>query len=188
MCLKLDRNQRWLRAKKYLSEKYGISVHFSSVHTNYYTAWTYVTKEDQHCVESEGHPDLKNSEGPSTSQAHIANRNRRVKRDSKLQFAEQASTDNLDESDECPDETDLKKRGKKRKHLSAYQVAEIVLSKRLQNRTELLAFSNQQRQEGKTDLAEFIVNRGKKALMRSLPLRGRWNRHRKRKKDLVKLE
>ena len=69
MCLKLDRNQRWLRAKKYLSEKYGISVHFSSVHTNYYTAWKYVTKEDQHCVESEGHPDLKNSEG-----AHIANR------------------------------------------------------------------------------------------------------------------
>ena len=164
MCLKLDRNQRWLRAKKYLSEKYGISVHFSSVHTNYYTAWTYVTKEDQHCVESEGHPDLKNSEGPSTSQAHIANRNRRVKRDSKLQFAEQASTDNLDESDECPDETDSKKRRKKRKRLSAYQAAEIVLSKRLQNRTELLAFSNQQRQEGKTDLAEFIVNRGKKAV------------------------
>ena len=99
-------------------------MHFLSVHTNYFTAWKYVTKEDQHCVESEGHPDLKNSEGPSASQAHIANR----------------------------------------KHLSAYQVAEIVLSKRLQNRTELLAFSNQQRQEGKTDLAEFIVNRGKKAV------------------------
>ena len=61
-------------------------------------------------------------------------------------------------------QTDLKKRGKKRKRLSAYQVAEIVLRKRLQNRTELLAFSNQQRQEGKTDLAEFIVNRGKKAV------------------------
>ena len=58
MCLKLDRNHRWLRAKKYLSEQYGISVHFSSVHTNYYTARKYVTKEDQHCVESEGHPDL----------------------------------------------------------------------------------------------------------------------------------
>ena len=121
MCLKLDRNKRWLRAKKYLSEKYGISVHFSSVHTHYYTAWKYVTKENQHCVESEGHPDLKNSERPSTSQAHIANRNRRVKRDSKLQFAEQASTDNLDESDECFDKTDSKKRGKKRKRLSAYQ-------------------------------------------------------------------
>ena len=115
-------------------------------------------------VESEGHLDLKNSEGLSTLQAHIANRNRRVKHDSKLQVAEQASTDNLDESDECPDETDSKKRGKKRKRLSAYQVAEIVLSKRLRNRTKLLAFSNQQRQEGKTDLAEFIVNRGKKAV------------------------
>ena len=34
----------------------------------------------------------------------------------------------------------------------------------MRNRTELLAFSNQQRQEGKTDLAEFIVNRGKKVV------------------------
>ena len=43
-------------------------------------------------------------------------------------------------------------------------MAEIIPSKRLRKRTELLAFSNQQRQEGKTDLAEFIVNRGKKAV------------------------
>ena len=32
MSLKLDRNQWWLRAKKFLTENYGISVHFSSVH------------------------------------------------------------------------------------------------------------------------------------------------------------
>ena len=70
MCLKLDRNQRCLRAKNYLNEKYGISVHFSSVHANYYTAWKYVTKDDEHSIESEGHPDLNNSEGPSTSKTH----------------------------------------------------------------------------------------------------------------------
>ena len=79
MCLKLDINQRWLRAKKYPREKYGISVHFSSMHTNYYTAWKYVTKEDQDSVKSEGHPDLKNSKGPSTSKAHMENRNRTIK-------------------------------------------------------------------------------------------------------------
>ena len=53
---------------------------------------------------------------------------------------------------------------KKQKRLSAYEVFEIILGKCLQNRTELLAFSNQQRQEGKTDLAKFIVNRGKKVV------------------------
>ena len=164
MCLKLDRNQRWLRAKNYLNEKYGISVHFSSVHANHYTTWKYVTKDDEHSIESEGHPDLNNSEGPSTSKAHMANRNRRIQRDCKQQFAEQNNTNNVDQIDESPDETESKKRGKKRKRSSAYEVSEIILSKRLRNRTELLAFSNQQRQEGKTDLAEFIVNRGKKVV------------------------
>ena len=53
---------------------------------------------------------------------------------------------------------------KKRKHLSAYEVSEIILSKGLRDQPELLAFSNQQREEGKTDLAEFIVNRGKKVV------------------------
>ena len=80
MCLKLDRNQRWLRAKNFLQEHYCISVHFSSVHANYYTAWRHVTKEDENFVESEGHPDLNDSEGPSTSKAHMANRSRRILR------------------------------------------------------------------------------------------------------------
>ena len=80
MCIKLDRNQRWLRAKKFLSENYGISVHFSSVHANYYSAWKYVTKEDKHPLESEGHPDLTNSEGPSTMKASEAHCNGKIKR------------------------------------------------------------------------------------------------------------
>ena len=48
--------------------------------------------------------------------------------------------------------------------MSAYEVSKIILSKGLRNRTELLAFSNQQREEGKTNLAEFIVNHGKKVV------------------------
>lgn len=165
MCLKLDRNQRWLRAKTFLHKNYGISAHFSSVHANYYTAWKYVTKEDRHSVESEGHPDLNDSEGPSTSKAHMANRNRRIKRVCKRQFVEEDTDTFLEQSDgDNPDESKSKKSGKKRKRVSAYEVSEIILSKGLRNRTELLAFSNQQREEGKTDLAQFIVNRGKKVV------------------------
>ena len=43
-------------------------------------------------------------------------------------------------------------------------LSEVILRKRLRNRTEHLAFSNQQRQEGMTDLAEFIANQGKKVV------------------------
>ena len=80
MWLKLDRNQHWLRAKNFLQQHYRISVHFSSVHANYFTAWKYVTKEDENSVESGGHPDLNDSDGPSTSKAHMANRSRRIPR------------------------------------------------------------------------------------------------------------
>ena len=51
-------------------EKYGISVHFSSVHKNYYTAWQYVTKVDGDYEESKDHPDLTNGVEPQTMRAH----------------------------------------------------------------------------------------------------------------------
>ena len=166
MCLKLDRNQRWLRAKNFLHEHYRISVHFSSVHANYYTAWRYVTKEDENSVQSEGHPDLNDSKGPSTSKAHMANRSRRIlrTRDGKRQPEQQDTDTSQHSDDEDSTQKGTKERVKKRKRLSAYEVSEIILNKGLRNRTELLAFSNKQREEGKTDLAEFIVNRGKKVV------------------------
>ena len=38
MAVKLNKNQRWLQSKKLLLEKFGISVHFSAIHANYYSA------------------------------------------------------------------------------------------------------------------------------------------------------
>ena len=69
MALKLDRCRRWLCSKKYLKEQHSISVHFSDLHYNYYSAWKYVTKEDEHVLESNGHPNLWNSKAPKTSTA-----------------------------------------------------------------------------------------------------------------------
>ena len=91
-----------------------------------------MTKEDRHSVGSEGHPDLNDSEGPSTSKAHMANRNRRIKRVCKRQFVEEDTDTFLEQSDgDNPDESKSKKSGKKRKRLSAYEVSEIILSKGL---------------------------------------------------------
>ena len=54
------------------------------------------------------------------------------------------------------------KRWKKR--MTSYELAEIVLAKGIKSRTELLALARQQKLEGKTDIAEFIVNRGAKVV------------------------
>ena len=35
-----------MMSKHYLQSKYGITVHYSSRHHNYYSVWLYVTKSD----------------------------------------------------------------------------------------------------------------------------------------------
>jgi len=73
MGVKLDRSQRWLAVKEKLQEDFRISVHFSSIHSNYYSAWKYVTKSDSGVLESEGYPDLWNSNPPRTHAACVCN-------------------------------------------------------------------------------------------------------------------
>ena len=61
-------------SKRYLQRTYGITVHYSSRHHNYYSAWLYVTKSDRQFKQSSGHPDLRNQGEPRTD---LASRGRR---------------------------------------------------------------------------------------------------------------
>jgi len=70
-----DRLQRWITSKRALLG-IGISVHFSDQHANYYTAWQYVTKEDENALHSPDHPDLS-SALPQTNVASTATHTRR---------------------------------------------------------------------------------------------------------------
>ena len=74
--MKLHRNQRWLSSEEFWSNEYGINANYPSNHHNYYSAWTYVTKQDENFVESAGHPDLKNAAEPKTSRNNKRKRNR----------------------------------------------------------------------------------------------------------------
>ncbi|XP_044166008.1 uncharacterized protein LOC122950000 [Acropora millepora] len=160
MAIKLDKNQRWLGIKRFLLERCGISVHFSAIHRNYFSAWQYVTKEDGYFIQSEGHPDL--SDGPpKTTKASIANKPRRSLNnevEAEADLSEDVNEENSEEDQES------KRRARKKKRMSCYDVAEIVVAKKIKTRTELLFFARQQKQEGKTDLAEFVINRGSKVV------------------------
>ena len=137
MAVKLDQGRRWLRVKQRLEAEHNMTVNFSSTHVNYYTAYKYVVKEDDNALHSPGHPDLGDCSPKSTA----ASRKRAATSTSKC----------------------TTKKGKK-KRLSAFDVSEIVVQHNIKTRTQLLALANQQKQEGKTDLAEFIVNRGAKCV------------------------
>jgi hypothetical protein len=139
VAIKLDRLQRWLTVKKYLEDNYFIVVNFSGTHVNYYSAWVYVTKEDNEYLESKDHPLLRNGLPPRTMQAS------------------QASSQRAGNG-----EPTAKKR--KQTRLSGFEVGEICLDANVKNRLELLALANRMKIEGKTDLAEFIYKRGRKAV------------------------
>jgi hypothetical protein len=51
---------------------------------------------------------------------------------------------------------------KKRKRLVVYDVVRIVQTKQIQSRLELMALAAKWQEEGKTDQAEFVANRGPK--------------------------
>lgn len=53
---------------------------------------------------------------------------------------------------------------RKRSRMSTFDVVEVVTQKKIKTRMQLLALANSQRDEGKTDLAEFICNRGRKTV------------------------
>ena len=120
MAIKFNKNQRWISSKRYLARNNGISVHYSAAHDNYYSAWSYTSKEDKDTLESEGHPDLSNSrKEPKTTQA---TKKRRLQ-------AKKAA---------C----------KKRKRLMAFDISEIIIEKGIKSREELLIFAKDQKDQG----------------------------------------
>ena len=168
MAIKLDRNQRWLQSKKDLLHKFGISVHFSAIHANYYSAWQYVTKQDSRFIQSLDHPDLVNCHSPRTTLASVANHSRPTKKKSspvdelveeRSYEDDDAELESVDNNYNLPNSTKRKK-----KRMSCYELSEIIVAKNIKTRTELLALAREQKLEGKTDIVEFIVNRGSKVV------------------------
>ena len=139
MAIKLSSPARWLKVRNFVDDKYGIKLNFSNSHTNYYTAYEYVVKEDPNFVQSANHPDFSNGKPPKTTKATCGRRKgpKTVK-------------------------------SKKRKRLAVFDVVQIIQAKKIQNRVELLALASKWQGEGKIDLAEFVANRGPKIVNQAI--------------------
>ena len=146
LALKLDRNRRWLSSKKFLLNEYGITVNYSTRHHNYYSAWQYVTKSDDMHVGSADHPDFKNSSESQTSPASRAKHSNKGSRKGK-----QCRDVDDEESDEEMEDTELPStsRKRKRKRLSAFEVSQIIVEKKVKSLVELQALAYEQKRRGK---------------------------------------
>ena len=140
MAVKLDKNQRWLAVKDKMKNDFGVTLNFSGNHSNYYSAWKYVTKQDQIYVESLGHPDLHTASTPQTTQASQC-RMGGVKR---------------------KQQNHKSGKEKKVKRLTNFEVSELLVKKGIKSRLELLALANEQKAEGKTDLVQYVLNNNEK--------------------------
>ena len=153
MSVKLDKVQRWLRVRNFLANHYDVSVHFSSLHHNYYSAWKYVTKSDQQYLQSTGHPDLTSSFPPPTEAASLA-----------VAHAPPTSTTAHVAEGSGGGRSSGVGGGKRKPRLTLFDVSQLVVQKNLQTRLQLLTFAEQQKCAGKDDLARLIVNRGSRAV------------------------
>ena len=135
LCLKLRRVKRWKSLKQKVIDEAGVVCNFLEFHTNYYDAFCYVKKEDADYITSEGHPVLKNS--PQTKKAS----------------AKRVSVTSPDDLWVCP--TPVKKA--KIPRLDTVKVYDIIVENGLKTERELFLLANSQKQEGKTDLLEFIL-------------------------------
>ncbi len=145
VALKLSGPKRWLEAKRALETKHGITVNFSD-HDGCYTAYQYIRKEDDMVYHSTGHPNLDEVGSPRTKRCQEFYRKRRW--------------DKTSEGNSCHGSTSAKRM----KKLSNLEVSDFIVEKQIKSETELLAIANEQREEGKKDLADFVLSRNSKSL------------------------
>ena len=149
MAIKLSGNKVWLSAKRYLLDKYNISVHFSDKeYYNYNSAYRYVKKEDEQVLLSEGHPDLISGKSPKTSKASKAKKEK-----AKCSRANSTASEEPQPGPSKP---------QKRRRLSNLDVGEIIIARKIHDDRELYALAKQQKEEGKFDLAAFLFAKSHK--------------------------
>ena len=136
LALKLNRVKRWKMAKESVSKNEGIVCNFQEFHTNYYDAFGYVKKEDPDYITSEGHPILTNS--PQTKKASSAAKRICIESAADVRVRQPSAK-------------------KSKVKLDTVTVYDIIISNNLVNERELFVLAHTQKQEGKTDLLEFIL-------------------------------
>ena len=149
LCVKLSGPKRWKSLKDNMMKKHGVVLNFSDSHDNYYTAYKYVTKKDPEVYLSPGHPNLEEIGSPRTSKCVRAYRSASRKRSSSTPMGKN---------------NEKAKKPINIKRISNLEVSDFIAANQVKDYTELLAFAEAQKNEGKKELANFILSRSNKAV------------------------
>ena len=139
--VKLNGTKKWLSVKENISKKHNIVVNFSDSHDFYISAYRYLCKQDENVAHSKNHPDLKEASSPITKKSIAGNKAATRKRYS------QSSSSTVQS---------------KRKRLSYSDVATFVRNNAITSYMELLACAETRKEEGLTDISEFVFSHSEK--------------------------
>ena len=130
-------------------KKSEIDVNFSDSHQNYYAALKYISKRDTNIFLSPNHPNLQEMSSPKTSKCLSALRRKRAH-----------SSHSVSNHADREGETGLSKI----KCLSNYEVDEFIAGNSTQSLDELLFIARTQEDNGKKDLANYLLSRSQKSI------------------------
>ena len=148
LCMKLSGPKRWKAVKEKNCSEHGIVLNFSDKHDTYYYAYKYVCKADKDVLLSQNHPNLAEIGSPATKNCIRAYRQSRK---SKLNNNNTSAPSGNNKSTKI-------------RRLSNLEVSEFLVQQNITSQTELFAVANEQKNQGKKDLANFVLSRSSKNL------------------------
>ena len=150
LAIKLDRVKRWKMVRQSIQDKYDICVNFSDHHSNYYSAYNYVTKQGNF-AQSPHHPDYVGS--PQTSAASHSR---------KREPTDGAGADGAGPSS-------------KRRSIDFVHIYDAVITSNIKNDDDLCNLARREMADGKRDFANFILRKNEKS--RADLLKTAWKIH-----------
>ena len=145
---KLSGSKRWTAVKDTVKKEGGIQVYFSDAHDKYWSAFRYITKSDPNVFLSSNHPNMQEMSSPKTKVCAQAIRRKRKSQS----------------TDTSGDQVSTTTKPPKITRLSNLEVSEFMARNKISNEDELFAIAHTQKEEGKKDLANFLLSRSQKSL------------------------
>ena len=135
-------NKKWISVKSRLTEIHNIVVNFSDKHNFYISAYRYFCKQDNNVAHSQGHPNLAEAKSPRTKKPIECNRAASKKR----RFSSACSVNTAP----------------KKKRLANSELSDFIKEHNIKNYLELLAIAQIRKEEGETDIHEYVLSHQEK--------------------------
>ena len=117
-------------------------------------------------MESKDHPDLWDSKSPKTESVSFSRKNTVVDNEDD-EPSNNSSDNNDDNSSDGLDSASCSKQSRtkqRKKRMTFFELSKLIVRKGIKSQTELLAYANEQKLTGKSDIVEFIVDRGSRVV------------------------